>query len=306
MLDEYLLKSPFIGDGFKETIDQIRFDEICTARRDLLKYLQFEESVFQLHQSYHQLEKYILTEALDYLIFPYSEYDVFQDARVSANIKVQSFLNSITSLRDQAPKISGSGPESLKKLFQHLWDAEKEKSTCFAFAERFRNYAQHQTQPVHSVSTGGGWTSDMKLCEHSTSIYVDVEDVCRHREIKQAEKESYYSSFGNKADIILVARQTMSSIGTILKSIRDCFKAEIQSRLEIIDDVIRTHGEKPVDAIHVRGPKIVLSISLFPDFTARIKKLMSNRLLTNYERHFVSSRYRGHANMPKTKLAVSE
>ena len=43
-----------------------------------------------------------------------------------------------------------------------------------------------------------------------------------------------------------------------------------------------------------------------PDFTARIKKLMSNRLLTNYESHFVSSRYRGHANMPKTKLAVSE
>lgn len=306
MSDEYLLKSPFIGEGFKETINQIRFFEIRNARDDLLKYLKFEESVFQLHQSYHQLEKYILSEALDYLIFPYSDYDVFQDARVSANIKVQSFLNSITSLRDQSPKIVGSSPESLKQQFQRLWDAEKEKSTCFAFAERFRNYAQHQTQPVHSVSTGGGWTSDMKLCEHSTSIYADVEDVCRHREIKADEKERYYSSFGKKADIALVARQTMSSIGTILKSIRTDFKAQIDIRLEIIDNVINTHGGKPVDAICVRGSNVAISVSLFPDFTARIKKLMSNRLLTNYERHFVSSRYRGHANMPKTKLAVSE
>ena len=306
MSDEYLLKSPFIGEGFKETINQIRFFEIRNARDDLLKYLKFEESVFQLHQSYHQLEKYILSEALDYLIFPYSDYDVFQDARVSANIKVQSFLNSITSLRDQSPKIAGSSPESLKQQFQRLWDAEKEKSTCFAFAERFRNYAQHQTQPVHSVSTGGGWTSDMKLCEHSTSIYADVEDVCRHREIKADEKERYYSSFGKKADIALVARQTMSSIGKILKSIRTDFKTQIDIRLKIIDNVINTHGGKPVDAICVRGSNVVISVSLFPDFTARIKKLMSNRLLTNYESHFVSSRYRGHANMPKTKLAVSE
>ena len=55
-----------------------------------------------------------------------SEYDFAQDMRLRGNIKVNAFLNAVTSIKGQFPKFTGyEKVKNVRAEFQELWKAAK-------------------------------------------------------------------------------------------------------------------------------------------------------------------------------------
>ncbi|WP_420407071.1 hypothetical protein [Hoeflea sp.] len=307
MADEFYLTSPFIGEYFRRNITPEEFSEISTSKADLILYMNFEEAFLQLTKTYQEFEKYILENALDFLLFAESDYNYFQDSRVLANIRVLSILNSITSIRDQAPRLKDiRGKHNLRERLLELWNQEKENSITFAFTERFRNYAQHQTQPVHSTTTGGSWDASGSLCEHHTSAFAKVSDVCGNRKINQNERDSYINEFGEYADICLLIRESMASIGRINDSIRSEFKETIDYKISRLDSYLEYGEGKTLDAVHIHNSEIHSKIPIFHNFIKRINDLRSNVFLKNNHKHFITNRYRGHSNSRKIRISMNK
>ncbi|WP_312403246.1 hypothetical protein [Rhizobium sp.] len=308
MSASYFLRSPFLGDGTHIEITKDDFFKLENSKIIIREYISFEESLFQLLKTYSEFEKYLLTSALDFLNFPQADWDFFQDIRIDANIRVVSVLNAMTSVRDQAPKLNS--PQlgvTLNRRLRTLWDEHRSTSTSFSFAERLRNYAQHQTQPISRTSTGGGWKKDDDLCEHHTSVYVDTLAVCNNRGIDRDEKERYLHEYGDMVDIAGLLREALSIIAKIASTLRSEFEQPVTESLSTYDYYLTIRNETPThyDAVAANNRLEDKKFSIFPGLVERAKKLKQQRYLTNFEKHYISNRLRGHStSMAKKPISL--
>jgi len=296
----YVLRSPVIGRSFQQDLVDAEFRELDNARAFLLEYMDFEESVLQLIYAAEEFESFLLTTALNQYLLPQYQYDAIQTNRLRANLKMLGFLNSITSLRDQFPKFRPLNPGfNMKQVFEKLWDDKKAASVAFRFSERLRNYAQHQTQPASSVSFGGGWDKNTGLMEDHMSVFVDVSNVCQNRNIGGSEKTLYEQTFGKAADVALVFRETMGTIGQIVLEIRGSLKPHLNlavANYERSADLVRKNDLPALEAASLEGNKSQVLFSVFPQFTARAISLSATHVMINNQKHFISNRARGHNN----------
>lgn len=298
----YVLTSPFLGERYEHRLSLEEFESIRRSYIFLDEYMSFEETVLQLIYSYQEFERYILESALDYHIFPSVDFDYFQDIRVKSNIRVMSFLNSLTSLRDQFPSFRRvKNLADLRSAFRKKWDSQKATSTEFAFCERLRNFAQHQTQPVSSVQTGGGWDEKRTLYEARTSIFVDVEAVCENRKISPGEKQVYLNYFGPKADAALLFRVAIDTLGKLSKETREECITEFSRSVDVLKEYITIASGYvetfiSCEAMSMDSDKITEKFPIFDDFVKRANVLRRIHLNVNNERHFISNRSRGHSS----------
>jgi hypothetical protein len=298
--DEYIIRSPFIGVAYNHNLTQTEFYTLKKAREFLTEYLRFEESLLQVLYSEEEFEAFLLSTSLNHYLFPGQKHDFLQDTRLRSNLKVLGLLNSITSLRDQFPKFKVLLPAiNLHSNFKKLWDAQKSTSVAFKFCERFRNYAQHQTQPVSSAMTGGGWDKNFNLLESHLSLFVNVNSVCKNHSIEAAEQQQYISAFGNKCDISLLFREAMGCIGKIITEIRATTDGEFQSAISCYEShlkIAKQNNSPASEVTHLKNGSAVETFTIFQDFSDRAKRLRRTYVMTNNEKHFISNRARGHGN----------
>ncbi|QDC00028.1 hypothetical protein [Mesorhizobium sp. 8] len=303
--EKYAIASIFLSDRF---LHEISFADFARYRKSylfLLEYMTLEELVLQNLYAFEDYEKFILESALHNHLFPLSEYHFHQDHRIRANIKVVGFLNSVTSLRDQFPKFRESAPEKgIRDDFIKFWNEEKSKSIPFEFCEAFRNYAQHQTQPVAYSTSGSNWDESRALSEAHATVYADVTDVCKNRNISPDKREKFFKEFGLKADISLIFRETVGKIGKIIEKIREETRSEFEISAKIYKDILDTYRYNDEDVIvfdivRISEGKRYKEFSIFLEFLERAKNLRRTFLIKNNECHLVSNRAFGHKTKPK-------
>lgn len=298
----YALTSPVLGKRFTHPLTDDEFAVIERSREFILEYISFEETILQTIYALHDFEEYILRSALHEHLFPIDLYDFEEDMRLRGNLRVNALLNSVASIRDQFPKFQRV-PELrlLRDDFLKQWHEARATSVAFNFFERLRNHAQHATQPVSLVVTGGGW--DEKRCQAETkfSVYVDIDAVCRHRGIGDEEAARYRENFGKSADISLIFRETLGIIGTITKYVRK----RTEDIFDICSQDLRTYikiGEKyrpdsrlaHSNVSFVDGKRTTKIFEIFPELLSRASRLRGMFLMENNARHFVSNRAYGH------------
>lgn len=212
-------------------------------------------------------------------------------------------LNAVTSIRDQAPKLAHSQLGiTLRERLLTLWEEERTRSTAFSFAERFRNYAQHQTQPISRASTGGGWDKSLALCEHHTSVYVATSEVIKNRNIRSTERERYLREYGELVDVAALLREALSAVGRIADTLRIEFEQPFNEAIEAYEHFLNIDNGRPqhYDVISAY-PSEDSDLSIFPGLSQRARKLKQQRYLKNYQKHYVSSRLRGHSALPSSR-----
>lgn len=298
----YALTSPFLSERFTYPIADIEFNKLERSHQFLLRYMAFEETILQTLYAVQDFEEFILKSALQDHLFPISEYDFAQDMRLRGNIKVNAFLNAVTSIKDQFPKFTGyEEVKSVREEFKKRWKSAKDESVTFSFFERLRNHAQHATQPISTVTTGGGWDESRDLVEARMSIYVEVESVSSNRDIREDEAQSYRDAFGEKADVSLIFRETLGQIGQIVEAVRISTENVFRESCEDLSRHLETARQHQRDDISpycnvskIDGDQITKLFSLFPELISRAERLRHTFLMKNNERHFVSSRAYGH------------
>jgi hypothetical protein len=301
----YVIRSPFIADVKELSISEDEFASIKVARNFLLQYMQFEEGVLYLKFAIADFETFLLDVSVQEHIFPEVEFNAFQNLRLRSNLRTVAFLNAVASFKDQFPDFSKYYSCKLtRREFISRWDQLRQDSLAFSFCERLRNYAQHQNQPVRYVTTGGGWDSNRVHLEMHASVFASVPSICENRSIDSIERQKYTSSYGDKADISLILRETVGKIGELSNLIRSDLNYEFQTSSDIIDALlVRLQSEF---TSHMHGDVVRLDngmeaeiISIFPDFIHRAKQLRNSRFVTGNEHHYVSNRARGHSG-PRT------
>ena len=298
---EFLLTFPFLDGRPDQGFPEQEFKSLQSSFSFLRDSMKLEETALQVIYALEDYEEFILQSALHHHLFPMEEYEFFQDSRVRANIKVLGFLNSVTSFRDQFPRFKSQ--QSLARLredFFALWDKQKARSVAFCFFERLRNYAQHQTQPVSSATTGAGWDKKREMSEARASVFVQVSEVCANRDIHQDERQRYISEFGEKADISLIFRETAGRIGDILKAVREITREIFDKSVNEYERCLKIVRADEIHFLHCEVVSVVngerkKEFEIFPDFLQRAKNLRRTFLMTNNERHFVSNRAFGHS-----------
>jgi hypothetical protein len=296
----FVLRSAVLSERFEHALTAEDFANLKKARSFLADYMQFEETVLQVIHASMQFESFLLETSLKHYFFPTGGHDAIQDTRLLANLPVLTFLNSVTSFRDQFPKFKQIDPKvAIHSLFKDLWDKQKADSVAFSFCERFRNYGQHQTKPVSGVTLGSSWDKGRNLLEANTSVFVEVMDVCKNHQIKSTEKAKYIDAFGKHCDISLIFRETTARIGSLVKTLRDALKAEFETSVDMYQkqlDTIRTYkrGLILARAASVTGSETLESFDVFSDFVERAKHLRQTYVMTNNSKHFVSNKARGH------------
>ncbi|WP_396651871.1 hypothetical protein [Mesorhizobium sp. IMUNJ 23232] len=187
------------------------------------------------------------------------------------------------------------------KIRQPILPAHKVpgRTLSFRFCDRLRNFAQHQTQPVHSVTAGGSWNKDRTHNEHHTTVYVDVADVCKDRSISDSERVAIGSKLKDLADVSVVIRESGSCVGRILKECRTLVASDFDNAIAIqehwLSEIAKVSSDESfARVVHRNENAAERKFDLFPDFAARAKRLRRNLTLTSAEHQVVSNRSRGH------------
>lgn len=291
------LISPFVSTRYSHPVSEDFYRTVKNAKSFLSKYMRLEENILQVIYSSQNFEEYLLKSALDYYLFPIHDFDYFNDTRLKANLYVSSVLNAITGFRDQFPKFSGT-TNQVSRRFRDLWDDQRAQSITLRFGERLRNYAQHQSQPVYSATTGGGWDTDRNLLESHVSFYGDVEAICVNRNIQKSEKDEYLEHFGERVDLALVLREMLGSVGKISVAVRQDLSADFEQAVSTCNEclsLVKPYSDINITHLSMRNvDHEVEGFDMFEDFVSRAKRLRTNMVMTNNERHYISSRARGH------------
>lgn len=297
---KFVMRSALLSERFSIELTADEFNEFNKCRLFLSDYIKMEEDSVQLLLSLQDFERFIFDCALEHRLFPSYGIDYTRDIRLRANLRVISFLNSLSSLRDQFPRFrSATLGIDLREKFRSLWQETKSKNVTFWFCERIRNFAQHQTQPISFHVTGSQWDKDRIFNESYAAIYVDVEEVVAHREIKREEAESYRAHFGRRADLSLVIREASSCTAQIIKKMRtvttedyeNSYKtyAQFLARAEAAGAQLRyCHIASLIDGLDHEKHDV------FGEFLERAAYLRRHPLAINNHNHFISNKALGH------------
>lgn len=294
--ERFEVSSPFTTGFLSTPLKQEQYQFTVEAKSFLLTYVRFEENYLQLLYALQNFEKFLTDSAVDHSLFPVREFDQVQNSRVRANIYVGGFLNAVTGFRDQFPNKREF--KAVHKEFQGQWDKSKLESRAFSFGERLRNYAQHQSHPVTSITSGGSWDKERTYRESNVTVYADTSDVASER-ISSEERADYISEFGKRTDIALIIRELAGHIGEMVKVSRNSLKSNFDEAVERYHSTLDIGRQIDSEAVIFRITKLhdnieVESFDLFDDFLDRAKGLRRNFASTKNHQHFVSSRARGH------------
>lgn len=296
----YLIRSPFLSKRFEHPIAQDEYLRFREAHAFLMGYLRFEEVHKLVLLAFEEFELFLLKTSLNDYVFPSPSYDFSQETRLRANLPILGFLNSVRCFHDQFPKLVDSSRHDVTlKHFKGLWETHRRDSIAFRFGERLRNFAQHQTQPVSSFTTGGAWDSARSALESHMSIYVKVADVCASRDINKNEREAYEDAFGELCDVSLIFREVTGCIGELVQDIRKSLDTSFSAAAEVYENTLEiARGYKNdlvmAEVVFVSNGQDEETTSLFPEFLDRAKRLRVSPVGTNNQKHFVSNRARGH------------
>lgn len=296
----YLLISALVAERFEVELSLQEFADLDRSRGFLIDYMKMEEAALQLIYALQELESFLLDTALSGYLFPLSEYNFHRDQRIRADLRLQSFLNSMTSLRDQFPKFKAAKFNTgLRSEFGALWQASKVKNVTFGFCERLRNFAQHQTKPVEYVTTGGKWDEKREYQENYATLFVDVESVLNNRDLDNNEATLYRDKFGKKADLILVVREAASCVSEIIRSIRLASEADFNDCCGIYKKFVARSESAGAEMgycelVVISGDEMTKRYDVFSEFVERATALRRVFLTMHNHNHFVSGKPRGH------------
>jgi hypothetical protein len=272
--------------------------------------MSFQEQVRQLILRLHEVERFQLERALYDLFVADLDYHEFQESRLQANNVVAAYLNTMTSIRDQATNIEApKGEFRFREKFRREWDKTKSNSAAFRLACRYRVYSQHQSQATTGITSGGGWDEEMVRCETHITINASLSEICENRDIKKAERDEYKEIFGEKIDVGFLLRSTSSEIAKITKSSIREIREEIDSSMRFLTEFIDKYsslGSRMISLGVLSDNRVVESFVVFDNLVERVRGLLNFRLLENYELHFVSNRDRGHERSPKFRSKFVE
>ncbi|MGO4909386.1 hypothetical protein ACEN2J_13770 [Pseudorhodobacter sp. W20_MBD10_FR17] len=159
MATSYQLLEPY-GDRQTVQISSDDYRKFSAAQRNLLNLLKIEELLGVAAESYLEFETIISKAALGYMVLSFDPNDTerfFQEYRNRFDLKILNLLNAFRAHYEQSmsiTKLLENACPGLHNSIKNSFSARFDTSQEYRIVDALRNFAQHDTLPLHSLSFG--------------------------------------------------------------------------------------------------------------------------------------------------------
>ncbi|OCH17776.1 MULTISPECIES: hypothetical protein [unclassified Aliivibrio] len=240
----FFVKQMILGQTVALKIDEPKFEKLKLSREVLLSAKAIEEKYDLLVSNFLELEKEILSQLAQHMIFSQHSYQQSYELQSILNRRVVNLLTSTKLYYDQIEKhvrtcMKGQckfGKEA-KSYFSSEYDAHFE----YRFMEALRNHVQHYGLAVHSLSLPSKWVgeSEQKQLINQLKIYATKNEISQNKDFKKV----VFHEMPEKVELIKAIRIYVGCFSHVHKQIRDLIQTNVSSSRTDIEAIINCYKE---------------------------------------------------------------
>lgn len=206
-------------------LDHAEATKLSKAAQLIFEVSNIEERFDVLFSNFIELERDLAIGTLENSYRSCGDYNQFWSEKLSYNRRMLNFLTTAKVYSDHTRT-------NFKRIFDRRHPShsdlnkifENQRCTSFSFLlmEALRNYAQHESLPVHGLKTGGRWIyMQTEFAEQisNTGIYLQVSELEYSRDFKRSFSGDF-SFLEDKIDLKKETRKYVECLGVIHERIR--------------------------------------------------------------------------------------
>ncbi|MCD9463030.1 hypothetical protein CJF25_08520 [Photobacterium phosphoreum] len=302
-MTHFFVKQMILGPTVALRIDESEFEKLKLSREILLSAKAIEEKYDLLISNFLELEKEILSQLAEHMIFSQFSYQDMYNLRSVLNRRVANLLTSTRLYCDQIEKhvrTCMKGEKKFGKEVKAYFSDEYDTNFEYRFMEALRNHVQHYGLAVHSLSLPSKWVGENESEQMINQLKINStkDELSQNKEFKS----SVFSEMPEKVELTKAIRIYIGCFSNVHKRIRDLINFNVSLSRADIEDVIHRYKEVNAgDAIGISAYSVeeddpssmpIDKISILLDWdNVRLNLNGKNQSYKNMSKWYVSGSY---------------
>lgn len=302
-MTHFFVKQMILAPTVALRIDESEFEKLKSSREILLSAKAIEEKYDLLISNFLELEKEILSQLAEHMIFSQFSYQDTYNLISVLNRRVANLLTSTRLYYDQIEKhvrTCMKGEKKFGKEVKAYFSDEYDTNFEYRFMEALRNHVQHYGLAVHSLSLPSKWVgeNESKQMINQLKINSTKDELSQNKEFKS----SVFSEMPEKVELTKAIRIYIGCFSNVHKRIRDLINFNVSLSRADIEDVIHRYKEVNAgDAIGISAYSVeednpssmpIDKISILLDWdNVRLNLNEKNQSSKNISKWYVSGSY---------------
>jgi len=254
------------GEFSELEITEENYYEIKISLNALSAARSIEEKYDVLIENYIQLEQDISAICARSMIRRVRGYSDIADIIRKLNVRVSTLLSAAKMYTDHLyfditaiSKVEKTSEKFVKKLIKKRRDEDR----YFRLVEGIRNYSQHCSMPVSSITLGGQWheagDKAKGTCGYTMKIYTSKNDLSGIRELRK----NTLGEFDEQIDLKFALGRYFSALGDIHIQTREHIEQSIDECRSTVEEWMKKYSQfmdsqqlLDISAIRVENNKI--------------------------------------------------
>lgn len=225
-------------------LDEAQFETLKTSQHILTSAKAIEEKYDLLISNFLELEKELLTQVAQQMVFIQNSYNDIHDMISVFNRRVINLLTSTKLYYDQIEKhvrTCQHGCESSGNLAKSYFSEEYDIHQEYRFMEALRNHVQHYGLAVHSLSLPSRWIGedDRKQMINTIRLFSLKDELNKNEKFKK----SVFNEIEEKTDLVRAIRVYVGSFSNVHDKIRKLIECNITEARECIQNMINRYKD---------------------------------------------------------------
>ena len=237
------------GTDFFIDISAEEFEQVKLAKKNSLVFLRIEERLDILLENFAEYEKEHLELALRRAIFRDLDWSSFRKNTLTIVRRLANLLSAarlyIDQFKHDLSAVYGSGSQQQIDLKQAL-SREYDNRFGYRVMEAVRNFVQHRSLPLHSLSYPSAWEDMESESERQLRFgivpFLDVAELLEDPEFKKTVKAELEQD-PKPINITPLVREYIEGIGSAHEEFRKRTEQDAQAWERVIADIIERARE---------------------------------------------------------------
>ena len=289
-----------LGSTVALKIDEPEFEKLKHSREVLLSAKAIEEKYDLLVSNFLDLEKEILSQLAQQMVFIQDSYQHFYEIKSVLSRRVVNLLTSTRLYYDQIEKHVRTCMKDEKQFGKEAkgyFSEEYDNYFEYRFMEALRNHVQHYGLAVHSLSLPSRWIGEGEQEEmiNQLKIYSTKDELSQNKDFKQI----VFREMPEKVELVKAIRIYVGCLSNVHKRVRELINSNVSLSRTDIEEVIHRYKEANAgDALGIYAYMVetddptatpVEKLPLLLDWdNVRLNLIEKNRSFPNISRWHVS------------------
>lgn len=241
---KYFLKQMILGRTIALPIKEAQYETLKMSRDVLMSAKAIEEKYDLMISNFLELEKELLTQIAQGMVFQQHSYDNSYNIISILNRRLINLLTSTKLYYDQMEKhvrICMHENDSSGKVAKSYFSEEYDRHPEYRFMEALRNHVQHYGLAVHSLSLPMKWIGEgeNKQMVNTIKIFTTKDELNKD----ETFKKRVLNEINDKTDLVKSTRVYVGSYSSIHSKIRSLIECNVSAARKNIEEALNNYKE---------------------------------------------------------------